>query len=85
MPFVGTFLFLFTMSKTKNQKSELVAKYATRLKANPSFFVVKPLGINPNEATAMKKELAQLGSSYNQVKNTLFELALKEAGFPMTK
>ena len=36
---------------------ELMTEYAEKLKAQPNFFIVKPLGINPNEATAMKKEL----------------------------
>lgn len=73
------------MSKTKSQKKELISKYAEKLKSQNNFFIVKPLGINPNEATAMKKELSSLGSSYNQVKNTLFEIALKEANFPIQK
>ena len=82
----GTFfLFNLTMSKTKNQKKELMTEYAEKLKAQPNFFVVKPLGINPNEATAMKKELGALGSSYNLVKNTIFVIAMKEAGFPLTE
>lgn len=73
------------MSKNKQQKKELVSLYSTKLEKNPTFFVVKPLGINPNEATAMKKELSELGSSYNLVKNTLFQIALKEANFPLTE
>jgi large subunit ribosomal protein L10 len=73
------------MAKNKQQKQELVSLYSSKLSQSPTFFVVKPLGINPNEATAMKKELAELGSSYNLVKNTLFQLALKEAQFPLTE
>lgn len=73
------------MAKNKQQKKELVSVYSAKLEQNPTFFVVKPLGINPNEATAMKKELSELGSSYNLVKNTLFQIALKEANFPLTE
>jgi large subunit ribosomal protein L10 len=73
------------MAKTKNQKQDLLDKYSEKLKQYDTFFVVKPLAINPNEATAMKKELAVLGSSYNLVKNSIFELALKENNSNLTK
>lgn len=72
------------MSKTKNQKKDLLSEYTEKLKKYDTFFVVKPLGINPNEATAMKKELSILGSSYNQIKNSIFELALKQEGLPLS-
>lgn len=69
------------MAKTKAQKSAQVAEYSQRLQNYTTFFVVKPLGVNPNESTKLKKELSKLGSSYNVVKNTLFKVALKDASF----
>ena len=77
------FILLTIMAKTKNQKKDLKGEYSEKLKQFETFFVVQPLGIDPNEATAMKKELATLGSSYNLVKNSLFEIALKDAGLPL--
>ena len=68
------------MPKTKQQKKDLLGIYSAKIKENPSFFVIKPLGLNPIEATAIKKELSSLDSSYNQVKNSIFELAMKENG-----
>jgi large subunit ribosomal protein L10 len=71
------------MAKTRQQKKESVVTYSAKLQEFKSFFVVKPLSVNPNEATAIKKELAALGSSYNLVKNSLFEVALKENNLPL--
>lgn len=68
------------MPKTKQQKKSLLDVYSAKIKGSPTFFVVKPLGLNPVEATAIKKELSALDSSYNQVKNSIFELAMKENG-----
>ncbi|MEI7962066.1 MAG: 50S ribosomal protein L10 [archaeon] len=71
------------MAKTRQQKKESVVNYSAKLQEYGSFFVVKPLSVNPNEATAIKKELSALGSSYNLVKNSLFEVALKENNLPV--
>ncbi len=71
------------MAKTRQQKKDMVAIYTTALEKHSSFFVVQPLSLNPNEATAIKKELSALGSSYNMVKNSLFEVAAKEKGIPL--
>lgn len=71
------------MAKTRQQKKDIVAIYTSDLEKHSSFFVVKPLSLNPNEATAIKKELSGLGSSYNLVKNSLFEVAAKEKGLPL--
>lgn len=70
------------MAKTRQQKKDVVGSYAAKLDQHPSFFVVKPLSMNPNEATAIKKELTALGSSYTLVKNSLFEVATKEKNIP---
>jgi large subunit ribosomal protein L10 len=71
------------MAKTRQQKKDMVASLNAKLEQHPSFFVVKPLSLNPNEATAIKKELSVLGSSYNLVKNSLFEVATKEKSLPL--
>ena len=71
------------MSKTKNQKQELIDLYKESLKVFPTFFILEPLSINPVEATALKKDLAPLDSQYNLVKNSLFEKALEASSMPV--
>ena len=66
------------MAKTKAQKNAQIAEYSTRLKQYGTFFVIKPVGVNPNESTKIKKALSQYDSTFNVVKNTLFKVALKE-------
>lgn len=68
------------MAKTKAQKNAEIAGYSERIKQDGTFFVIKPLGVNPNESTRIKKALSQYDSTFNVVKNTLFKVALKENG-----
>ena len=71
------------MSKTKNQKQNLIDTYIESLKKFPTFFILEPQSINPVEATALKKDLAPLNSQYNLVKNSLFEKALEALKMPV--
>jgi large subunit ribosomal protein L10 len=70
------------MPKTKKQKTQLVEDYKVKLRAAKAVYLVRPSGLTPNETTAIKKELYNVGASMNTVKNTLFEIALKEEGLP---
>jgi large subunit ribosomal protein L10 len=71
------------MSKTKNQKQNLIDVYKASLDQYPTFFILEPLAINPREATALKKDLSVLKSKYNLVKNSLFEKALEGNNLPV--
>ena len=71
------------MSKTKNQKQDLINQYKESLKVFPTFFILEPQSINPVEATALKKDLAPLNSEYNLVKNSLFEKAMEANNLPI--
>ena len=71
------------MSKTKNQKQNLIDVYKASLDQYPTFFILEPLAVNPREATALKKDLAILKSKYNLVKNSLFEKALEGNKLPV--
>jgi len=70
------------MAKTKAQKKELVDEYKQKLAQSKTIYVVQPKALTPNEATQLKKELSSLDSTFNVVKNSLFKVALKEAGLP---
>ncbi len=68
------------MAKSKQQKHDLVAKYKASIEDADAFFLVRPKGITVNESTDLKKELMGVESSYNVIKNTLFQIALQESG-----
>ena len=68
------------MAKSKQQKQTLVATYKAKIAAADAFFLVRPKGVTVNESTGLKKELMGVESSYNIIKNTLFQIALQESG-----
>jgi len=71
-----------SMAKTKEQKQAILAGYKDNLSNAMGVIIVSPVGLTPNEASDFKMKLGELGSKFNVVKNTLFSLALKEAGLP---
>ncbi|MFQ5492539.1 MAG: 50S ribosomal protein L10 [Candidatus Dojkabacteria bacterium] len=70
------------MAKTKQQKEAIVAQYRDKLKGAKALYFVRPSGITPNQTSALKKELAEVGAQFNVVKNTLFKIALKDESLP---
>ena len=69
------------MAKTKNQKDSLLADYTAKLTDAKGLITIKPTGLTPNEANELRKKLSGENSSLRIVKNTLFKLALKDAGY----
>lgn len=67
------------MAKTKQEKKQLVEDYKKKLKDSDAVFIIVPTKITPNEATKLRKQLKENEGSYHVVKNTLFEIALKES------
>jgi large subunit ribosomal protein L10 len=70
------------MAKTKQQKKELFEKYKKLLENAEGVFITKPDKITPNEVNEFRKELYDIDSKFHVVKNSIFKLALKEAGLP---
>ncbi|MEP7103533.1 MAG: 50S ribosomal protein L10 [Candidatus Dojkabacteria bacterium] len=68
------------MAKNKVQKKKLVKEYQNKIEASKGFIVLKPNKLTPNEVNEFRKEVYDFGASFNIVKNTLFKLALKDAG-----
>ncbi len=68
------------MAKSRNQKTQEVQEYKDRLKTSKAVYFIEPKGVTPNEATALKKSLYGLNSQFNVIKNSLFEIALKDEG-----
>ncbi len=70
------------MAKTKSQKQEMLKKYGALLKQAKGLVVITPSGIGPNAVNTFREKLNPVGSDYHIVKNTLFKIALTEAGQP---
>lgn len=70
------------MAKTKDQKKEIMKAYVEKLKASKCIVVVSPRKLTANDVVKFKKDIFETQSSFNVVKNTVFKIALKEAGLP---
>lgn len=68
------------MAKSKAQKQDIVKALGSKIAGSQAVFVIAPQAINPNEAAELKIKLAEIGGEYHVIKNTLFKIALKEAG-----
>jgi len=66
------------MAKSKQEKKNLIDSYVTWLNEAPTFFVIEPTKITPNDATELRKKLIASNASFNVVKNTLFKRALEQ-------
>ena len=62
------------------EKQYLTAEYLTRLNASPFFIVLEYRGLKVGPITELRKRLTKAGAEMHVVKNTLFRLAVKEAG-----
>lgn len=64
------------------EKQALAQEYLARLNASPFVITVNYQGLNVAQFTELRRRLAERGSEAHVVKNTLFRLAVKEAGLP---
>jgi large subunit ribosomal protein L10 len=62
------------------EKQLLTKEYAARLNASPFFIVVGYQGLKVEHMTELRKRLTQAGAEVHVVKNTVFRVAVKEAG-----
>src|SRR5665213_2059806 len=62
------------------EKQLLTKEYAARLNASPFFIVVGYQGLKVEHMTELRKRLSQAGAEVHVVKNTVFRVAVKEAG-----
>ena len=66
------------MAKTKKQKKAILDQYKAQVKDARGLVIVRATALQPNEVTAFRKELYGFDSEFHVVKNTLFQIALKE-------
>ena len=62
------------------EKQLLTKEYAARLNASPFFIVVGYKGLKVAHLTELRKRLVQAGAEIHIVKNSIFQIAAKEAG-----
>lgn len=64
------------------EKKILGQEYITRLNTSPFFMVVDYRGLTVGHFGELRKRLSKGGSQIHVVKNSIFRLAVKEAGLP---
>jgi len=62
------------------EKQILTKEYTARLNASPFFIVVNYKGLKVTHMTELRKRLQKAGAEIHIVKNSLFQIAAKEAG-----
>ena len=62
------------------EKKLLTGEYVARLNASPFFIVVGYQGLKVAHLSELRKRLTQAGAEVHVVKNTVFNVAAKEAG-----
>lgn len=67
-------------AKILDEKKQLVAELAEKLKGAAAGVLVDYKGITVEQDTAMRKEFREAGVEYAVVKNTMLKLAAKDAG-----
>ena len=69
-------------AKVLEQKQQMVADLAEKLKASVAAVLVDYKGINVADDTLLRRELREAGVEYKVIKNTILGRAAKEAGYP---
>ncbi|MGP8053858.1 MAG: 50S ribosomal protein L10 [Limisphaerales bacterium] len=62
------------------EKQILTKEYVARLNASPFFIVVNYKGLKVSHMTELRKRLQKAGAEIHIVKNSIFQIAAKEAG-----
>ncbi len=70
------------MAKTKQQKHAALEVYKEKIANSKALIFLRPKGLTALETVELKKNLFDLKSDMNVVKNTLFKIALKESNLP---
>lgn len=62
------------------EKKLIASEYLARLNAAPFFIVVEYTGLTVGQFTELRKRLTKAGAEIHVVKNSIFRIAVKEAG-----
>jgi len=66
----------------RKEKQNLVNQYLAQLNASPFFILLNYQGLKVGPLTELRRRLNQVGAELHVVKNSLFRLAVREAGLP---
>ncbi len=64
----------------RHEKKFINAEYVSRLNQSPFFIVADYTGLKVHHFTELRKRLRKSGAEVHVVKNTIFKIAVKEAG-----
>ncbi len=70
------------MSKNREKKIQLVAKIAQKLAYAKSVIFTDYRGLNVAQMSQLRHRISKVGAEFHVIKNTLLQLALKQAGYP---
>jgi large subunit ribosomal protein L10 len=65
---------------SKEKKSELVEQYKEWLKESSGIVLASYSGITVKDLEGLRRKIREIGGEFHVVKNTLIELAMKDAG-----
>ncbi len=68
------------MQQTKQQKEALVTEVADKIKGSKALVFANFKGVSVKDITSIRRELRKSGSSWQVLKKTLLNIALKNAG-----
>lgn len=71
------------MAITKERKQELVAQYTDLLRRSQVLIVTEYRNLKTSDLNQLRERMRQVGGEYHITKNTLFQIALKQAGYPV--
>ncbi len=71
------------MALTKSNKEKLVSEYGEWLKHSQAQIILSYAGLSMKEVDALRLKLREIGGEFHVIKNTLAELAFKQAGMPL--
>ncbi|MEJ2736783.1 MAG: 50S ribosomal protein L10 [Anaerolineae bacterium] len=70
------------MAITREQKKEMVADYVEKISRSQAMILADYRGLTVARITELRQKLRETDGVFQVVKNSLFELALEEAGLP---
>jgi large subunit ribosomal protein L10 len=72
-----------TLAITKERKNEMVGQYTEWVKKSRALIITEYTGLPMKQMDALRSKMREAGGEIHVVKNTLGELAFKEAGLPL--
>jgi large subunit ribosomal protein L10 len=68
---------------TKEKKQELVKQYMEWMESSRALIVTEYTGLSMKQIDELRRKMREAGGEFHIVKNTLGEIAIKEAGLPL--